>query len=73
MYGLDETVINDLKRIFSKFPTVEKVILSGSRAMGKYWNQTIFDMRDEKEELYLPCSFDISIFDRIDHSECVLR
>ena len=73
MYGLDETVINDLKRIFSKFPTVEKVILYGSCAMGKYWNQTIFDMRDEKEELYLPCSFDISIFDRIDHSECVLR
>ncbi|HQN23279.1 MAG TPA: hypothetical protein PLD70_13250 [Thermotogota bacterium] len=73
MYGLDETVINDLKQVFSRFSAVEKVILFGSRAMGKYWNQTIFDMRDEKEELYLPYSFDISIFDRIDHSECVLR
>jgi len=86
MYGLDETVINDLKRIFSKFPTVEKVILYGSRAMGTYRhgsdidialvgknlsNQTIFDMQDEIEELYLPYSFDISIFDRIDNEDLI--
>ncbi len=86
MYGLDETVINDLKRIFSKFSTIEKVILYGSRAMGTYRNgsdiditllgknlsnQTIFDMQDEIEALYLPYSFDISILDRIDNEDLI--
>ncbi len=84
MYGLDENVIKDLKEIFAKFPAVEKVILYGSRAMGNYRNgsdiditllgknlsnQTIFGIQDEIEELYLPYSFDISIFDRIDNED----
>jgi predicted nucleotidyltransferase len=82
MYGLEETVVNDLKQVFSRFPAVEKVILYASRAMGTYRRgsdiditllgkniskQTIFDKQDEIEELYLPYSFDISIFDRIDN------
>jgi len=86
MYGLDEAVIKNLKRIFSKFPAVEKVILYGSRAMGTYRhgsdiditlfgnnlsNQTIFGIQDEIEELYLPYSFDISIFDRIDNEDLI--
>ena len=86
MYGLDEAVIKNLKRIFSKFPAVEKVILYGSRAMGTYRhgsdiditllgnnlsNQTIFGIQDEIEELYLPYSFDISIFDRIDNQDLI--
>jgi len=84
MYGLDENVIKDLKEIFAKFPAVEKVILYGSRAMGNYRNgsdiditllgknlsnQTIFGIQDEIEELYLPYSFDISIFNRIDNED----
>jgi predicted nucleotidyltransferase len=83
---LDETVINDLKQVFSRFPAVEKVILYGSRAMGTYRRgpdiditllgknlskQTIFDIRDEIEELYLPYSFDISIFDRINNEDLI--
>ena len=86
MYGLDEAVIKNLKRIFSEFPAVEKVILYGSRAMGTYRNgsdiditllgknlsnQTIFGIQDEIEELYLPYSFDISIFDRIDNEDLI--
>ncbi|MDN5360730.1 MAG: uncharacterized protein PWQ84_1793 [Thermotogaceae bacterium] len=86
MYGLDEKVIKDLRQIFSKFPAVEKVILYGSRAMGTYRNgsdiditllgenlsnQTIFGIQDEIEELYLPYSFDISIFDRIDNEDLI--
>jgi len=86
MYGLDEKVIKDLKEIFSKFPAVEKVILYGSRAMGTYRNgsdiditllgknlsiQTIFGIQDEIEELYLPYSFDISIYDRIDNEDLI--
>ena len=69
MYGLDE-----------------KVILFGSRAMGTYrngsdiditllgknlFNQTIFGIQDEIEELYLPYSFDISIFERIDNEDLI--
>jgi predicted nucleotidyltransferase len=88
MYGLEETVINDLKQVFSRFPAVEKVILYGSRAMGTYRhgsdidipllgknlsNQTIFDLQDEIEELYLPYSFDISILDRIDNKDLIDR
>ncbi|MEA1883775.1 MAG: nucleotidyltransferase domain-containing protein [Thermotogota bacterium] len=86
MYGLDEKLIKDLKRIFSEFPAVEKVILYGSRAMGTYRNgsdiditllgkklsnQTIFGIQDEIENLYLPYSFDISIFDRIDNEDLI--
>src|SRR6056297_800399 len=86
MCGLDEKVIKDLKEIFSKFPAVEKVILYGSRAMGTYRNgsdiditllgknlsnQTIFGTQDEIEELYLPHSFDISIFDCIDNEDLI--
>ncbi|HPN27946.1 MAG TPA: nucleotidyltransferase domain-containing protein, partial [Thermotogota bacterium] len=67
MYGLDQTVINDLRRVFSKYPSIEKVILYGSRAMGTYRrgsdidialfgenlsNQTIFDIQEEIEALY---------------------
>ena len=66
MYGLDQTVINDLRRVFSKYPSIEKVILYGSRAMGTYRrgsdidialfgenlsNQTIFDIQEEIEAL----------------------
>jgi hypothetical protein len=34
-------------------------------------NQTIFGIQDEIEELYLPYSFDISIFDRIDNEDLI--
>ena len=84
MYGLDQTVINDLRRVFSKYPSIEKVILYGSRAMGTYRrgsdidialfgenlsNQTIFDIQEEIEALYLPYSFDISIWERIENED----
>jgi len=84
MYGLDQTVINDLRRVFSKYPSIEKVILYGSRAMGTYrrgsdidialfgenlTNQTIFDIQEEIEALYLPYSFDISIWERIENED----
>jgi type I restriction enzyme S subunit len=86
MYGLDPEIIRNLKEVFSKFEMVDKVILYGSRAMGTYRtgsdiditlfgknlsNQTIFSIQDEIEELYLPYSFDISIFDRIDNEDLI--
>lgn len=86
MYGLDQEDIDNLKEIFSKFDAVEKVILYGSRAMGTYRTgsdiditligknlslQTIFGIEDEIEELYLPYSFDISIYDRIKNEDLI--
>jgi predicted nucleotidyltransferase len=86
MYGLDQEDIDNLKEVFSKFDAVEKVILYGSRAMGTYRTgsdiditligknlslQTIFGIEDEIEELYLPYSFDISIYDRIKNEDLI--
>ena len=60
------------------------MILYGSRAMGTYRrgsdidialfgenlsNQTIFDIQEEIEALYLPYSFDISIWERIENED----
>ncbi|HOO33937.1 MAG TPA: nucleotidyltransferase domain-containing protein [Thermotogota bacterium] len=86
MYGLDQEDIDNLKEVFSRFDAVDKVILYGSRAMGTYRTgsdiditligknlslQTIFGIEDEIEELYLPYSFDISIYDRIKNEDLI--
>ncbi|MCS6796683.1 MAG: nucleotidyltransferase domain-containing protein, partial [Raineya sp.] len=35
-YGLPNSAIEAIQKVFSKYPEIEKVILYGSRAMGNY-------------------------------------
>jgi predicted nucleotidyltransferase len=82
MYGLDDRIISDLKRIFSEFEDIDTVVLYGSRAMGNYRNgsdiditlhgqgltlKTVYALSDVIDELYLPYKFDISIYGQIDN------
>ena len=86
MFGLDLGTVKKIKHIFLKFNGIEKVILYGSRAKGNYKTgsdiditllgdglnlKTIYAIEDELDELYLPYSFDISIFSQIDNENLI--
>ncbi len=82
MYGLNPDTIRNIKQAFVKIDAIDKVILYGSRAKGNYrtgsdiditlfgkdltLENSVYPLMDELEELYLPYSFDISIFKHID-------
>ncbi len=84
MFGLDSEIIELIQEVFSKFEQIEKVVLYGSRAKGNFRNgsdiditlfgkslnlQTIYDIEQELEELYLPYKFDISIYEHIENPD----
>ena len=88
MYGIGDEVIKSLQDLFSRYSDVEKVILYGSRAKGTFREgsdidltafgknlnlKTIYAIEEEIEELLLPYSFDISLFDQIDNPDLLDR
>ena len=83
-YGLNENIIVNLKNIFSLYSEIEEVILYGSRAKGNYKNGSDVDLTftgDELnqnnlntislkiDDLYLPYTFDLSLYKSIKNSE----
>lgn len=86
-FGLKAAMINKIQDVFALFPDIEKVILYGSRAKGNYRNgsdiditlmgknlsldNSVYPLMDALDELYLPYSFDISIFEHIDNQELI--
>lgn len=85
-YGLKESVLESILDVFSRHPKIEKVLLYGSRAKGNYRNGSDIDLtlvgkdislRDinklhlELDELYLPYSFDLSIFEKIENKDLI--
>jgi len=85
-WGLKEDVITNIQKVFSHFPEIEKVILYGSRAKGNYKNGSDIDLSIIGEglnlsiqnkielaldELYLPYTFDISLFHQISNEELI--
>ena len=85
-YGLKENVIQKIKKVFASHPEVEEAILYGSRATGNFsrgsdidfvlkgkeLNQAILNkIRWELDDLLLPYTIDIAIYDRIDHPELI--
>ncbi len=85
-FGLKESTINEIISVFAKYPKIEKVLLYGSRAKGNYRNGSDIDLTligDELsyshlssieldiDDLFLPYSFDISIFKDIDNLNLV--
>lgn len=86
MFGLSPDILEQIKFVFSKFPQIEKAILYGSRAKGNYKDgsdiditllgkelslKTVYALENELDELYLPYSFDISIFAHIDNEDLI--
>lgn len=80
-FGLKESTIEKISAALAKFPQVEKAVLYGSRARGDYKNgsdidlalcggadltlEILYKIMEEIDELLLPYSFDLSIFDHI--------
>ncbi|SSC09246.1 restriction endonuclease subunit S [bacterium endosymbiont of Bathymodiolus sp. 5 South] len=86
MFGLDADTLRNIKKVFATLPNLEKVILYGSRAKGNYKDgsdiditllgkqltlKTVYALEEVLEELYLPYTFDISIFTQIDNDDLI--
>lgn len=84
--GLDQSDIEKIKKIFAKYPQIEKVLLYGSRAKGKFKPFSDIDLtlvgntidttllqtiELELDDLLLPNKFDISIFNKIANEQLV--
>ena len=85
-YGLKGSTLKRIIDIFANYSKIEKVLLYGSRAKGNYKEGSDIDLaligeeisiRDlnrillELDELYLPYSFDLVIFDRIENNDLI--
>jgi uncharacterized protein len=83
-FGLSENTMNKLDFVFRKYPEIQKVILYGSRAMGNYKNGSDIDitlegnsltlnfiskLENDIDDLLLPYTFDISIFEKISNPD----
>ena len=81
-YGLSEDAIQKIHSIFSKHPTVDKVILYGSRAKGDYKPGSDIDLtilsstldlsgllkiENELDDLLLPYKIDLSLHSKIEN------
>lgn len=79
-FGLPSKTREKINSVFEKYPSVEKVIVYGSRAMGNYRTgsdiditligphitiDTLFAVEEDLDELLLPYTFDISIFSHL--------
>jgi len=85
-YGLKNNVIKQVHRIFARYPQIEKAIVYGSRAKGNYSAGSDIDLsltgQDltlslihtielEIDDLLLPYTFDISIFNQISNPDLI--
>jgi predicted nucleotidyltransferase len=85
-YGLPESTIQKICATLRRYPQVEKAILYGSRAKGNYKNgsdidltlsgsnltlNVIYKILDDLDELLLPYTIDLSIFNKIDDPDVI--
>ena len=84
MFGLGPDNYRQLRQTIAGFPSIDKAIIYGSRARGSErpgsdiditllgenltLRNTVYPLREAIEELYLPYSFDISIFESLNHA-----
>lgn len=87
MFGLDEKTLADIRSVLAKIKKIDKVIIYGSRAKGNYrpgsdiditligdglsLTDDVYPLMDELEELYLPYTFDISIYDQLENQNFI--
>lgn len=85
-FGLTEKTINEIQTVFARYPAVEKVMIYGSRAKGNYKNGSDIDLtligekisdadfihiRSDLDDMLTPYTFDLSLFQQIDHAELI--
>jgi uncharacterized protein len=84
-FGLEESNIEQIKDVFSRYRQVERAVLYGSRAKGNYKAgsdidltliggedldlKVLFRIMDDIDDLLLPYSFDISLLRSITDSD----
>ncbi|OGU00815.1 MAG: hypothetical protein A2079_00745 [Geobacteraceae bacterium GWC2_48_7] len=83
-FGLSEQTIEKICGVFAKHPAIDKVVLYGSRAKGNFKPgsdidlslhgaglslKELGDIDFELDELLLPYSIDLLIFDLLNHNE----
>jgi len=79
-FGLRREIIERINEVFAKYPQIEQAILYGSRAKGNFKNGSDIDLTlkghglnlslineilIDLDDLLLPYTFDVSIFNRI--------
>jgi predicted nucleotidyltransferase len=85
-YGLTEDTTKKIQAIFIAFAQIDEVILYGSRAKGNYKQGSNIDLTLkgknlnlsilnkislQLDDLYLPYTFDLSIYEHIDNPELI--
>ncbi len=85
-FGLKQTTIERIRNVFLAYPEIKEVLLYGSRAMGNYRQGSDIDLtllgdkltytqlsqiETELDELMLPYSIDLSLFDHIENQDLV--
>lgn len=82
-FGLEPSVIEQIKQVFSYFEKIEKVVIYGSRAKGNYRYNSDIDLslfgeityddllkiEMQLDDLLLPYKIDLSIFNKIENEE----
>jgi predicted nucleotidyltransferase len=86
MFGLAVNTINSINSIFLKYEQIESVIIYGSRAKGNYKSGSDIDLtlngnninmalltriENELDDLLLPYSIDLSIFDKLNQKDLI--
>ena len=86
-FGLQETTIEKIRSVLACHPQIEKALLYGSRAKGNYKNgsdidltlvggedltmKVLFRIMDEIDDLLLPYTFDLSIFNHLSDPDVI--
>lgn len=83
-YGLSEETIGKIRGVFARHPAIEQTVLYGSRAKGNFKpgsdidlslhgaeisSKELGDIAFELDELLLPYSIDLLVFDQLEHAE----
>lgn len=83
-FGLSPDCIEKLNKVFKNYPTIEKVVLYGSRAKGNYKPGSdidltlftaelnlsfLFKIENEIDDLLLPYKVDLSLYSLIDNEQ----
>ncbi|HOO85171.1 MAG TPA: nucleotidyltransferase domain-containing protein [Prolixibacteraceae bacterium] len=83
-FGLNDKTLVLIRSVLSSFPEIDKAILYGSRAKGTFKNGSdidltlignnlnqsiLFELIGKIDDLMLPYSFDISIFEKVSNPE----
>lgn len=83
-HGLSASTVAKICGVLARFPAIDKAVLYGSRAKGNYQPgsdidltlqgstlnpRILADIADALDELLLPYSIDLSIFEQLNHAD----